>query len=307
MSYYTERHGLRNPISKTYTISILMYSLLLSCCEKYYNYLSWKYPENCPDGHGCCGLDRFKLESDLIFEIPTIFRDDRHWVSSTTTHHIVFHEEVKEDEYDQFALLDYIEFFAQNIRDYENGNYHGFFGHYHFILKTTDSIFKKFQAEINEIFKKTGLLYYLSDEKIIERVVEYGPLTTEIELSINKIPEDETRKLLKEAISYYRQPYPNSSREATEKIWDALERLKTYYTNVDKKASVSKIVEDMANGDINFIDLFNNEFKVLTEIGNNFRIRHHETNRIDITDPQHYDYFFNRCLSLIALAIQYLE
>lgn len=28
---------------------------------------------------------------------------------------------------------------------------------------------------------------------------------------------------------------------------------------------------------------------------------------LDIIDPRYYDYFFNRCLSLIALAIQYLQ
>ena len=49
------------------------------------------------------------------------------------------------------------------------------------------------------------------------------------------------------------------------------------------------------------------EFKELTTIGNNFRIRHHETNKIDIVDIRHYDYFFNRCLALIALALQYLQ
>jgi hypothetical protein len=63
----------------------------------------------------------------------------------------------------------------------------------------------------------------------------------------------------------------------------------------------------MANGNDDFADLFNNEFKVLTDIGNKYRIRHHETDRIDITDVRYYDYFFNRCLSLIALAIQYLR
>ncbi len=29
--------------------------------------------------------------------------------------------------------------------------------------------------------------------------------------------------------------------------------------------------------------------------------------KIEITDLHFYDYFFNRCLSLIALAIQYLQ
>ena len=76
---------------------------------------------------------------------------------------------------------------------------------------------------------------------------------------------------------------------------------------MDKKASVSKIVSDMAGGQAEYIDLFNTEFKALTDIGNNFRIRHHETSKIDITDIRHYDYFFNRCLSLISTAILYLK
>ena len=63
----------------------------------------------------------------------------------------------------------------------------------------------------------------------------------------------------------------------------------------------------MANDHDDFVELFNTEFKILTDIGNNYRIRHHETNKIDIIDIRYYDYLFNRCLSLIALAIQYLE
>lgn len=76
---------------------------------------------------------------------------------------------------------------------------------------------------------------------------------------------------------------------------------------MDKKSSVEKIVNDMAGGQAAYISLFDEEFRALTRLGNDFRIRHHETNKIDITDIHHYDYFFNRCLSLISLAIQYLE
>ena len=54
-------------------------------------------------------------------------------------------------------------------------------------------------------------------------------------------------------------------------------------------------------------DSFNDEFNKLTKIGNDFRIRHHETYKIDIQDIRHYDYFFNRCLALIATALQYLQ
>lgn len=63
----------------------------------------------------------------------------------------------------------------------------------------------------------------------------------------------------------------------------------------------------MSNNNQNYIDLFTKEFYELKDIGNNFRIRHHETSKIDIPDPNYYDYFFNRCLSLIGLAIKYLK
>lgn len=151
------------------------------------------------------------------------------------------------------------------------------------------------------------MLYKLTDEKIIERIVENSPLTIEIENNIAVVHEVGTRELLKDAIALYKTPNPSARQDSVEKIWDAFERLKTYYTTLDKKHSSEKIVNDMARGNENFFELFNDEFKKLTEIGNKFRIRHHETNKIDITDICYYDYLFNRCLSLIALAIQYLK
>ena len=56
MAYYTERHTMREPVKKTYDISVDVYTLIFQCCEKYYNNLAWKYPDQCPDGYGCCGL-----------------------------------------------------------------------------------------------------------------------------------------------------------------------------------------------------------------------------------------------------------
>ena len=151
------------------------------------------------------------------------------------------------------------------------------------------------------------MLFTLTKEKLIERIVENSPLSPAIEAQVQQINEYGIRELMLDAIALYKTPNPAARQDSVEKIWDALERLKTYYTNVDKKTSAAKVVEDMSNGQSEFITMFNTEFKALTDIGNSFRIRHHETNKIDITDNHHYDYFFNRCLSLIALAIQYLK
>ena len=141
----------------------------------------------------------------------------------------------------------------------------------------------------------------------VERIEEAAVLSGKIERDINSAKETGIKELLKIAIQKHRSPYPDDQKDAVEKIWDALERLKTYYADRDKKASVTQIVKDMAGGNEEYLSLFNTEFKALTDIGNHYRIRHHETDKIDITDIRHYDYFFNRCLSLLAAAIQYLK
>lgn len=300
MRLYTERHGIRAPQEKTYFINIEMYSLLLNCCKRYQKNLTHIFYLN--RHHSFTDSDYIAFDENgfttrIKIRIPSLFRDEFDRISTPECG----------DKYDQYSLLDLIEFFAQNIKDiserWNNDTYRNY--------KTIDchdssDEFANFQEEINEIFSESGLLYELTDEKIIERIVENSPLTAKIEKSITSVHEQGTRELLKDAIALYKTPNSAARQDSVEKIWDALERLKTYYTTLDKKHSSEKIVNDMANGNDKFVKLFNTEFKALTYIGNEYRIRHHETNKIDITDIRYYDYLFNRCLSLISLAIQYL-
>lgn len=307
MVYYTERNGMRKPIERTYDISTDKYALLLDCCEKYYNNLAWKFPEQCPDGRGCCGLDEEKFNRSLKFDIPTLYRDVYGKIAAPATHTDYFADEETTDKYDQFALLDLIELFANNIHDVTTGTYHEYFGHNHLILHSSNATAILFKDEINEIFQKTGLLYCLNDDWQIERIVENSPLTSEIEKTIVGVKELGTRELLQEAIAYYKEPRPGNRQIAVEKMWDAFERLKSYYPAMKKNESADKVISNMAAGQPAYIELFTAEFKVLTKIGNEYRIRHHETDKIEIMDLRFYDYFFNRCLSLLALAIQYLQ
>lgn len=103
MAYYTERHGLRKPVVKTYDISIEKYALLLHCCEKYYDNLAWKYPAQCPDGQGCCGIDQEQFSLDLKYEIPTLYRDDSDRIAVPAIRHNVFNGD-SQDKYDQRML-----------------------------------------------------------------------------------------------------------------------------------------------------------------------------------------------------------
>ncbi len=94
---------------------------------------------------------------------------------------------------------------------------------------------------------------------------------------------------------------PKDKQIALEKLWDAFERIKTYFDSNKKKSSselVSIVSKEFSS------EIIENEFKLLTKIGNEYKIRHHETDKIEISKSKHIDYLFFRMLSLIDLCIK---
>ena len=91
--------------------------------------------------------------------------------------------------------------------------------------------------------------------------------------------------ILDELLEASRNKFLNRSldvrRESLEKLWDAWERLKTIEPGKDKKAS-SEVVLDKTSTEPAFRELIETEAKELTEIGNQFMIRHTETNKVPI-------------------------
>lgn len=57
-----------------------------------------------------------KFSEDMEFEIPTLFRREGR-IEKPRSLHNVFEPEPIDDEFDQYALIDLIEFVAQNIHD----------------------------------------------------------------------------------------------------------------------------------------------------------------------------------------------
>ena len=91
------------------------------------------------------------------------------------------------------------------------------------------------------------------------------------------------------------------------KVWDAFERIKTYYQQYDKKTSADRLLDVISKGDADYKAMLQEEFSALTKLGNRFRIRHHETDKKDIGCNEHYDYLFHRCLSVLKLATSVLS
>ncbi len=317
MAYYSERNGIRQLIAKTYEITIDRYQRLFKVCHKYLGNLAWKYPTLLrvyPSLNGYHLLFNFsELIEDLRYNhIPNLFGVSFNELRAPK----VGSYAEEQEEYDQTALLDFVEFVAFYCKTYkitESSPYQFIF------IENDDSAFNSFQKEINDVFQRTRLLYRLNDQKQVERVIENDSLTSEVEKTLLSVKEPGLHKLLEEAIQYHRSHREGDTKVAVDKIWDAFERLKTYYCKEmggnpqdNKKKSADKVIANIVEKvppefKKTFFDEFDTEFKALTKIGNNYVIRHPETYKTDISDPRHYDYFFNRCVSLITLAVQYLK
>lgn len=203
-----------------------------------------------------------------IYYVPKCFNREKKYVETDNFENFILFTS-------PFCIIDAIEFFDKHNTD-------------------------DFMNEINTIFDLNGISLRLIEGKVEKKIEHHIKNSTLI-----PIEEVGLKELLQEANMYYEE---ENFKIAVEKIWDAFERLKTYYSpTLDKKKSVSKIIEDMCENNKHFKELFNKEFLELTTIGNNFRIRHHETIKVDIEDLRHYDYFYKRCLSLITTVLQYLD
>ncbi|MFT7003521.1 MAG: hypothetical protein ACJAWW_000870 [Sulfurimonas sp.] len=166
---------------------------------------------------------------------------------------------------------------------------------------------KKHEIELLDIdyyFKQAKIEF----EKFIKNSInmhEVFDLSTVLDMSVNlellfdnkaDTKDNELNELIEEAKERF---LSNDRQVGLEKLWDAYERLKTYYST-NKKESSQKIVNNISeNFDDKFID---EEFKILTKIGNAYRIRHHEVGKNKLIQ-QHINYLFFRMLALIDLCL----
>lgn len=216
----------------------------------------------------------YKSINDLVLEDITKFYIPKHYVGSELVEINEF-SDFKEGTR-PFTVFDVIESFNRH---------------------TTKS--SQFRNEINAIFKLNNINVELRNGEV------HSTSNKAIGLhDSTNINEAGLEELIRTAeVSYNKGEYSY----AVEKIWDAFERIKTYYPTLDKKKSAEKIINDISYGNEHIKKMFDNEFKVLTDTGNSYRIRHHEINKIDISKELHYKYFYKRCLALISVIVENLQ
>lgn len=108
--------------------------------------------------------------------------------------------------------------------------------------------------------------------------------------------------LLRDARLKFKDPAPKARAEATEKLWDAWERLKSLEVQGNKRLSVARLL-DQCSPEPRFRAVLELEAKELTEIGNTFHIRHFETDKVVLEQAVQNDYLFHRMFARIHLLL----
>lgn len=212
-------------------------------------------------------IDEIVFDNIKQFYLPKAYRDGK-YVATENLEEFILHTSPK-------SVLDFIELFSQHSSD------------------------ESFEEKVNTLLKLNNINLTIANNEFS---------------FLGKIMDNTTKDLVKERglqelLSDAHQFYLESNFSvATEKLWDAFERLKTFYSpTLNKKESVEKIIAQMSLGNKNFQDIFKKEFIELTKLGNDFRIRHHEVGKKDIPHERHFEYLYNRCLTLINTAIKILH
>ncbi|MCF6243435.1 MAG: hypothetical protein L3J43_00170 [Sulfurovum sp.] len=305
MKYFSDIElGEKERISEEITEDI--HNRIVGVYEKYAvkNCFSESAPVDCPDGiPGICGFNNVKFLNLAKGEIPNF--------------DIVYPKSIWEDgsdkSYDQYTTLDFIQFCYKNIKKaikseripYDNGYNSDTSYATSYTFEESDSEKKAFRNDINTLFRRNGLVFELQEDGKIVRTIPQAlqPLVSKIYLT----GDDELNSLVEKACDNFLKPKIEDRQIALEKIWDAFERMKTYYQEKNKKESITELIKEVSSTNSEYMKLLNDEAVALTNIGNDFRIRHHETDKNNIIDNNQIDYFFYRIVSFMQLFLKHLE
>ncbi|NOT60374.1 MAG: hypothetical protein HOP19_09135 [Acidobacteria bacterium] len=197
--------------------------------------------------------------------------------------------------------LDAVEFFTRYLSKPVNRSHHSYGNHDHFLSFDREEGFREYQEAVNRLFQRCRHPYQLVSGGI-ERLAPL--LVSEILDQDFNSQDAELNRILATAVRKYRDPDLEVRKEALEKLWDAWERIKTV-PDFDKKTGINQLLQNSIP-EPNLRGRIELEAKALTKIGNDFMIRHTETNKTPISCSEHVDYLFHRLFALMRLFLKYI-
>lgn len=240
------------------------------------------FPLECGDGEAICGCDVRAFGLALRAEIPEL-----DWP---------FNERVTPPT---LAVLDLLEFMYRHASAPRERSYHSYYGHSHFTFDV-DKGREEMWEQINRLLARGGMAYELDEYGKIERLASPA-VEEQLARGLPPTRDEEFDALLETAISKYRSPDIAVRREALEQLWDAFERSKTILEGKKQdgaNALIRAVTEGADPAEVRLVEV---EMRELTDVGNNFRIRHHETGVAELSDAL-VDQLFARMYALLYRA-----
>ncbi|MCA9422692.1 MAG: hypothetical protein KC587_18505 [Nitrospira sp.] len=242
------------------------------------------FPNDCPDGRGPTGTNDHNLGLAIRGEIPELSWPIR-----------------AEPVPPQMVIMDLLEFCHDHVAEPDKGSYHPFFDHHHLTFDRIKGQ-HQFRERVNKTLMRNKLAYLLKEDGTVSRLAP--PVLHEaLSSQMFNSGDDKLDQLLDLARTKFLDPDSVVRREALEKLWDAWERVKTLEPPANKRES-TKALLDKAATEPQFRKLIENEARSLTDIGNNFHIRHSEIQQVEIQSEDQIDYLFHRLFALIWLILR---
>ncbi|QBQ96912.1 AbiJ-NTD4 domain-containing protein [Paraburkholderia pallida] len=282
---FTERQGIIKPrVAETLddtTRSALLTLIRARIDEEWFGLA---FPNKCGDGYAYAGTDLDKLENTIAGYGLLSPRQQIDPDAPPT----------------DSAIFDLVEFSYEHVAEALDPQYHRYMSHSHYTYDQ-EAGREKFASDVNRIFERNGMGFELLDgevSRLAPAVINQSLIETLFQTgdaALNTLLETARQKFLNRDIDV--------RREALEKLWDAWERLKTLEPGKDKKGSTKALLDRVSSEPV-FRDRLEQEAIQLTEIGNNFMIRHTETDKVPIVESSQIDYLFHRMFALIRLLLK---
>lgn len=249
------------------------------------------FPENCSDPEGVrpIGTDESRFWDAMRGDVPGLPESYQILAAS--------------EPLPVLKVMDMIEFCWRAIGKPFQRGYHPYFQHHHLVFDI-EAGRTDFRQAINQVFRRSGLAYELTEVGKIQRLAPPGLREALVHTTFNT-GDSNLDIMLETARRKFLSADETLRREALEKLWDAWERVKTVEPGPNKSAQATTLLDRAAGSDgSNFRAMLETEARELATIGNSFQIRHSETTQEPLISPDHVDYLFHRLFSLIRLVLR---
>jgi hypothetical protein len=161
---------------------------------------------------------------------------------------------------------------------------------------------KRYRDDVNEILARGGAAFEMQGNLTIARL---GPSELQEALSaLNPATGDaELDKLVEGGRRLLASRRSTERLAGIQELWDALERLKTVEVpgKNQKRASAEALLANIIS--VPLRDAVRADLVAVTELGNEFRVRHHETHIAELPEDA-YDYFAGRVVTVLHMLLK---